>query len=321
MDHDISMQLDTTVLPAKQLPIDHETMKEIPSGFDVLKRYFSTEEDPAEEEEFPPKISVQTVETPGSLKAVSNFSQARPGRPSSGTTQRSNGESSGSKQQKEHVSLIFLKQKMPEWKRELYRDVVNWGYRKCEWTLGVFNNENLFRILCIHFDRSFSKVVLDILFTIAYLTIAMCLDLETLNSRPGTFIRFTKLQFVVFQYIHAAWLTATSITGRICLTLAVIAKGLIEGPFPVILDIRWVLDVFLLICIFANPGFLPLLGVLRLVKVLTYAERFPSLIALNEIYNIVKESYIVILSIIGIMVMCGIFVAMFLNNLIVGYLS
>lgn len=103
--------------------------------------------------------------------------------------------------------------------------------------------------------------------------------------------------------------------------VAVVARGLVEGPFPVVWDVRWVLDVFLVACTFADPGFIPLVAVLRIIRILSYADRFPSLISLNEMYLLVKESYLVILSIIGIMVMCGIFVAMFLNNLIVDLTS
>lgn len=97
----------------------------------------------------------------------------------------------------------------------------------------------------------------------------------------------------------------------------VVSKGLLEGPMAVIWDIRWIIDLVLVGFVFSHPGFLPLLGVLRIIKILTYIERLGSLIALKEIYCIIRESYQVILSIIGIMVMCGIFVAMLLNNLVV----
>src|SRR3990167_5471605 len=103
---------------------------------------------------------------------------------------------------------------MSEWKRELHKDVVSWGYRRCEWSLGLFNTENLFRILCIHFERSFSRITLDVLFTLGYLALAVCLDGETYGSRPGTYIEFSRIQFFIFQYIQNAWFACGVIAGR-----------------------------------------------------------------------------------------------------------
>ena len=208
MEPDTSTQLDSSTPMGKVFHIEPEVLREITSGLDVLATYKVEEEKKPEEESERPKITVQTIDPQGTLKTISSVSAGRFGRPGSATTQTSTADSAfvRSKSSKDT--------RMSEWKRELYKEIVTWGYRRCEWTLGVFNTENLFRILCIHFDRAFWKVILDILFTLAFVILASCVDLDTLSARPTAFLQFTALPFKVFQYVQATWFASTAIAGN-----------------------------------------------------------------------------------------------------------
>lgn len=105
MEQENSTQLDSTTFIKKPLVIEPTILKEITSSPDVLLVEDAAPDSEPEEDRSPPKITVQTIDSQGTLKTLSNFSSGKFGRPNSATTQRSTTESGVMRNTKETVHL------------------------------------------------------------------------------------------------------------------------------------------------------------------------------------------------------------------------
>lgn len=155
-------------------------------------------------------------------------------------------------------------------------------------------------------------MAIDTLFILSFTVLCACLDFDAMASRPQAWLQISKEGVFGFLYAMHAWFAVYCIAG-------VIGLGIIHGPGSFLFNFLNMID-FLLACAgLVRVDFVPALNVLRLFRVIHYISLHPWMEFLKEIIQLISESMSLLLSSIGIMFFSSLFLAMFINNLVVEY--
>lgn len=160
-------------------------------------------------------------------------------------------------------------------------------------------------------DSAFKKVVDSILILI-FLIVSPMIDFETLESRQTAPFAISRNFFFTFLLLHNIWFSFTFIL------------GLISKSYEGAQEVRYLnsllnlMDFSLAIAVYASPSKVGFLCVLRVLRLVSYLKDLESFEYLREVSNLMSSSLLTTMSIIGVLIVCVVFISMLLNSLVVG---
>jgi Ion transport protein len=135
-------------------------------------------------------------------------------------------------------------------------------------------------------------------------------DFSTLKARKTSWIQMPDSMFRDFVYFQAAFFATTVLLGTVAHCGPKDIGGFLTDP-------NVVLDFILVIKDLANMHAMNSLNALRIIRLLTLFLRWHKMENLKEVMTILKRSFVVTISIIGVLLFCLLFLSMVLKNLIV----
>lgn len=163
---------------------------------------------------------------------------------------------------------------------------------------------------CLRFHLSALRKVINAGVILAFAFMSCFIDYSTMSSRQSTWVQIDRRTFVAYLYSMHAWFMADCLAGFV-------AFGIIHGRGSFLFDYLNAQDFLLAFIGLVSVDFVPALNLLRLFRVLHFLSLIPSMEFLREIIQLIADSLALLVSSIGIMLICSLFLAMFINNLIV----
>lgn len=177
-------------------------------------------------------------------------------------------------------------------------------------TLSYFTLGNPLRQYSLRFFNSWLRKLIDTVMILAFALISSFIDFDTMSSRQTAWLNIDSTSFRSFLYVMHAWFMINCINGFVAL-------GIIHGQGSFMFNYLNAQDFILSFIGLVRVDFLPSLSILRMFRVLHYLSLMPSMEFLNDIIQLIVESIGLLASSIGIMIISSLFLAMFINNLIV----
>lgn len=177
-------------------------------------------------------------------------------------------------------------------------------------SLGYFTLTNPIRYYCLSFISSKVKVALDMLFILAFTFVALFADFKKMQSRLDSPIAIESSQLKTFLYFMHTWFAVGSCAG-------IVALGMINSTGAYLHSMLNLIDITLAIMGLFRVDFMASLNILRLARVISLISLHPRMEFLHEVLQLITESLGLLVSSLGIMLICTMFLAMFINNIIV----
>lgn len=161
------------------------------------------------------------------------------------------------------------------------------------------------------FLESQLKTALDMILIAIYLIMSTIIDLDTQESRSSAPIAISKTSYLAFMYTQNAWFFSILILGFISKDF----KSKLEAKY--LNSILNLLDIVIAICFFASPKLLGFLSVFRIFKFIGCLMEMDQFEFLKEFITLIRQTFLTIVSIIGVMIVCILFLSMLLNSIAV----
>jgi hypothetical protein len=158
------------------------------------------------------------------------------------------------------------------------------------------------------------KLTVDILFTLAFIFIAIFVDFKIMESRVDSPLYIQQYQVKTFLYIMHAWFFIGGLAGITALGFVSCSGAYLYSPLNLI-------DFVLAIMGLVKVDFMASLNILKVFKIVKLISMHPRMEFLKEILQLITESIGLLASSLSIMIICTLFMAMLINNIVVGNLQ
>ena len=169
-------------------------------------------------------------------------------------------------------------------------------------------------ILSIRYTLSKWRKYIDILLIICFIVLTFIVDLRSMENRTNSPLVVRRSDFRLFIYLMNGWFTINLIAYSM-------SYGIIGHNKCLIKDYWNLIDIIIIVTNFIWVDLFVCLNIFRLVLLIRYLSNHQKMEFLKEVLLVFKGSFLLMLSIVGITIICSLFVGMFLNNLIVDHQS
>lgn len=155
------------------------------------------------------------------------------------------------------------------------------------------------------------KRVIDVILIAVYLAMSTVVDLETLESRPTALVSVSRTGYLTFMYSQNVWFSLLFVLGFISKDFKTKQETKYLNNFLNLLDI------VIAVGFFASPRLMGFLCVFRIFRLIGYLMEMDRFEFLKELVVLVRQTFLTTVSIIGVMVVCILFLSVLLNSLAV----
>lgn len=183
-------------------------------------------------------------------------------------------------------------------------------------TLGMFKSSNLFRLICTRIINSVTQKVITTVIISIFVFFSPFIDMNTLESRSTSLIRLSHRGILAILYLNHAWFMSRSICSSLRSSV-VVAFGLTGSKKSLIARPVAMLDLGLAIMGLVKIDFMASLNIIRILRLIDFISKWHRLEHLREIVDLIKKSFTSIMWMLSILLLCTVFLGMFVNNLTV----
>lgn len=156
------------------------------------------------------------------------------------------------------------------------------------------------------------KRVIDAILILIFLILSPMIDFDKLESRNTAPFFISRNFFFTFLLLHNIWFTLIFLMGLISKSY----EGMEETRY--LNSFLNLLDFSLAVAVYASPSRVGFLCVLRVLRLVSYLKAIDHFEYLREVSHLLNSSLLPTMSIIGVLVVCVLFLSMLLNTLVVG---
>ena len=160
------------------------------------------------------------------------------------------------------------------------------------------------------FSESGYKKAVDCFLIAVFVVFSVVIDFKTFESRKELNIGIKRGQYITFLYVQNTWFAVSFVTNMVSRFF----EKTTEPKGFLYLDL---IDMVLVIKGYSAVMFMSSLNILRVIRVVLYVNIYFNFEYVREVFLLLKKSFFLVISIVGVSFVFLLFISVFLNSMMV----